>query len=121
MATHQGKCYSLSAPAVVSATAPRAIPVAGDDGGSTRLAIRSIGEETKLAPITRGRNYVAFSGTCTEQYAGRSIGQIWRYTRGSDERTVPLTSLHPLGWCYASLEEGPWHSDLEFAASTTEC
>jgi len=121
MATHQGKRYNLNAPAVVSTTAARAIPVDSDDGRSTWLAIRSIRKETKLASITRGGNYVALSGTCAEQCVGGSIGQIWRCSRDPDERTVSLTSLHPLGRRYAFLEEGPCHSDLEFAASPTEC
>jgi hypothetical protein len=121
MATQQGRRYNLNAPAVVSATAARAIPVDSDDGRSTWLAIRSIRKETELASITRGGNYVALSGTCTEQCAGGSIGQIWRYSRDPDERTAPLTSLRPLGRRYVSLEEGPWHFDLEFAASPTEC
>jgi hypothetical protein len=98
MATHRGKRYNLNAPAVVSTTAARAIPVDSDDGRSTWLAIRSIRKETKLASITRG-------GNCS---------------RDPDERTVSLTSLHPLGRRYAFLEEGPCHSDLEFAASPTE-
>jgi hypothetical protein len=75
MATHQGKRYNLNAPAVVSTTAARAIPVDSDDGPSTWLAIRSIRKETKLASITRGGNYVARSGTCAEQCVGGSIGR----------------------------------------------
>jgi hypothetical protein len=121
MATYQSKPYNLNAPAVLSVTAARAIPVDSDDGRSTWFALRSIWKETKLASITRGGNYVALSGSCTEQCAGGSIGQGWRYSREPNERTVALASLHPFGRRHASLEEGLWHSDLTFAASPTEC
>jgi hypothetical protein len=84
----------------------------GDGGNGKCLGFVAVTPVELALERTRG----ALSGTCMEHCVRGSTGQIWRYIGDPDVPSVPLTSL-PLGRRNASLEEGPWQSDIAFAAS----